>query len=118
MSWKSINVKKILKNYKKNYYYRNFKEIQNIKSPYSIYNNKKIVNWCNNDYSNLTQDKNLKKEMVKSIAKFGCGSSGTRNISGTHKLHTKLENVISNHHNKENFLSDKSDLSLMHRRSS
>ena len=41
MYWKNKGAKHILNYYKKRYLYRNFKEIQNINSPYSLYNKKK-----------------------------------------------------------------------------
>ena len=104
MSWSKIFKKNIF-DIKKDNYYRNFVKIRNLKkAPYSIYNNKIVINWCNNDYNNLSQNLDVKKTMLNSINKYGCGSSGTRNISGNSKNHEKLEEKISIFHNKDSGL--------------
>ena len=88
-------------NIKYNNNYRNFKKLQNIEPPYSIYNNKKIINWSNNDYNGLVHNKEIKNEMIWAINKYGCGSSGTRNIGGTNYIHNLLEERISKLHKKD-----------------
>ena len=104
MSW----INKITNNYlnilKKNNNYRVFNQIQNINQPYSLHKYQKIINWSNNDYNDIIHNSNVKLAMIDSIHKNGCGSGGTRNISGNNNLHQILENKIATFHNKESGL--------------
>ena len=93
-----------INNIKLNNNYRNFKRLQNIEPPYSIYNNRKIINWSNNDYNGLTHNFDIKQSLLSGINKYGCGSSGTRNIGGTNNIHDILESKICDLHNKDSGL--------------
>ena len=101
MSWINYNSALFIKNQILNNRYRIFKKLINLNPPYSLYNNKKIINWSNNDYNGLVKNKELQSSLIEGINNFGCGSSGTRNIGGTHDIHEVLESKICKLHNKQ-----------------
>ena len=101
MSWINYNSALFIKNQILNNRYRIFKKLINLTPPYSLYNNKKIINWSNNDYNGLVKNKELQSSLIEGINNFGCGSSGTRNIGGTHDIHEVLESKICKLHNKQ-----------------
>ncbi len=62
---------------------------------------KKIINFCSNDYLRLSKNSEIINAGIEEIRKSGTGSGGTRNISGTNLLHIQLEKKIAQFHNKE-----------------
>lgn len=86
--------------------YRNFIEIERPlgQAPYGMYNKEKIVVWCSNDYLGMSQNSKVINSALSSIERFGIGSGGTRNLSGTHTEIVKLESLLSKLHNKEKAL--------------
>ncbi len=89
--------------------YRIFNELENFNS-FPIVNwmnentSKKTIVWCSNDYLGMSQNKEIKKVAIDSIKKYGIGSGGTRNISGTHQPIVKLEKRLASIHKKQNSL--------------
>mgnify|MGYP001266690683 FL=1 len=89
--------------------YRIFNEIKKNDS-YPIATNinkgqeKQIIIWCSNDYLGMSKNQLILNKAINSIKKYGIGSGGTRNISGTHQPIVKLEKEIANLHNKESAL--------------
>ena len=63
-----------------------------------------VVVWCSNDYLGQSQNPVVREAMVEAAERFGCGSGGTRNISGTTALHVVLEEELAQLHNKESSL--------------
>lgn len=101
MNYKS-SISALLQNFKKKHNYRVFTKIDSFTPPYINHKGKTILNWCNNDYNNLINNDNpINDRMISSIKKLGCGASGTRNISGTHESHVKLESKVAKLHSKE-----------------
>lgn len=85
--------------------YREFLDISRVCGdfPYAINNKsgKKIIVWCSNDYLGLGQNKDAIRAAQEAAEKFGVGSGGTRNISGTNQPLVELEKEIAALHKKE-----------------
>ncbi len=63
-----------------------------------------VTVWCSNDYLALGQDRRVLDAMHASLEESGAGCGGTRNISGTHRDHVKLEEELAAYHGKEQAL--------------
>lgn len=89
--------------------YREFVNLSRIcnEFPYAIDNEtgKKISIWCSNDYLAMGQNQVAMAKAVEAIKKYGLGSGGTRNISGTNKEVVDLENEIANLYQRQKALS-------------
>jgi len=89
----------------------NYREFVNVERhcgdfPYATWREKngiqkKIVVWCNNDYLGQGQNKWVMQQAQQAITSGGTGSGGTRNISGTTKWATLLEEELAQMHEKE-----------------
>ena len=78
--------------------YRHFAPLERIpgRFPEATYtaangSQKQVTLWCSNDYLGMGQNPVVMTAMKEAIDLYGAGAGGTRNISGTHRLHTELE---------------------------
>lgn len=60
-----------------------------------------ITVWCSNDYLGLGRHEYVQSRVAEAVWKYGAGSGGTRNISGSTPLHDKLEAELARLHQKE-----------------
>ena len=52
---------------------------------------RQIVNWCSNDYLNMSHNPAVIEATIAAVREQGAGCGGTRNISGSNVLHAELE---------------------------
>jgi 5-aminolevulinate synthase len=62
---------------------------------------KEMTIWCSNDYLGLGRHPYVQSRVIEAVMKYGVGSGGTRNISGSTPLHEKLEHELAVLHKKE-----------------
>jgi len=62
---------------------------------------KDVTVWCNNDYLGMGQHPRVIKAIANTAMTIGAGAGGTRNISGTSHLHSRLEKELASIHDKE-----------------
>lgn len=58
-------------------------------------NNPEILQFSSNNYLGLAGDERLKEAVIEAVRQYGVGSTGSRLISGTHKLHVELEERLA-----------------------
>jgi len=67
-------------------------------------NNREITIWCSNDYMGMGTDPRVIAATKEYADRYGVGSGGTRNISGTSDITCRLESLVACLHNKESGL--------------
>lgn len=65
---------------------------------------KKVILWSSNDSLCMSENKEVIAEVKHVADKYGFGTSGSRNLSGTSSHHTALEKEIAGLHGKESGL--------------
>ena len=88
-------LQKTLIEYKTSLLYRKLKTLSPLNGAYIEYNEKKVLQMSSNNYLGLANDERMKKAVTEAVEKYGIGSTGSRLISGTHRLHTELEEKLA-----------------------
>jgi glycine C-acetyltransferase len=60
-----------------------------------IVDDKKVLNFCSNNYLGLASDKRIRNAAIKAIKKYGVGTGAVRALSGNSVLHEKLECALA-----------------------
>ena len=90
-----LDLKKEIKNKKKQGYYRKRLVTESPQDVYIKLDNKKVINFTSNDYLGLANNKLIKKAFIMGAEKYGVGSGSSPLISGYSIAHKKLEEEIS-----------------------
>ncbi len=80
---------------KTNQLYRDYKIFSSSSEAYIELDNKRVLQMSSNNYLGLANDFRIKDAVIKAVEKYGVGSTGSRLLSGTHKLHVELENKLA-----------------------
>ena len=86
--------------------YRVFTEIERVPGTASAHlraadgTTRTVSVWCSNDYLGMAAHPEV-VAAIEAAARYGAGSGGTRNISGTTTMHVALERELADWHRKE-----------------
>jgi len=90
-----------LKQIKKDGLYKSERKIDSDQQSVITVKNKKVLNFCANNYLGLSNNIEIIEEGKAALKKWGFGLSSVRFICGTQTIHTELEEKISEFLNKE-----------------
>ena len=90
-----------LKQIKKDGLYKSERKIDSDQQSVITVKNKKVLNFCANNYLGLSNNIEIIEEGKAALKKWGFGLSSVRFICGTQTIHTELEQKISGFLNKE-----------------
>lgn len=94
-------ITKELRSLKERDRYRQIRWIEEGPSPWVRMDGENVLLLCSNNYLGLANDSRLKKKMLQGIEAWGCGSGGSRLISGSLAIHRALEQRLAGFHGSE-----------------
>jgi 7-keto-8-aminopelargonate synthetase-like enzyme len=97
-------IEKELQSLKERDRYRQIRWIEEGPSPWVRMNGGNVLLLCSNNYLGLANDPRLKEKMLRAIEAWGCGSGGSRSISGSLAIHRLLEERLARFHGREEAL--------------
>jgi len=75
--------------------YTNIRTIGSAQGPWLVVDNKRVLNFCSNNYLGLANHPRLKQAAQQAIEEFGVGPAAVRTIAGTLTLHLQLEERLA-----------------------
>src|SRR4030042_228194 len=97
-------IEKELQSLKERDQYRQIRWIEEGPAPWVRMNGGKVLLLCSNNYLGLANDPRLKEKMLRGVEAWGCGSGGSRSISGRLAIHRLLEERLARFHGHEKAL--------------
>src|SRR4030042_6382633 len=97
-------IEKELQSLKERDQYRQIRWIEEGPSPWVRMNGGKVLLLCSNNYLGLANDPRLKEKILRGVEAWGCGSGGSRSISGSLAIHRLLEERLARFHGHEKAL--------------
>ncbi len=93
-----------LEELKKRNLYRSIRVLKEHEGTRAVFNGRKILLFCGNDYLGMSRHPRVIAAAHKAIDRYGVGARSARLIAGTTEAHTKLEKKIAEFKNKESAL--------------
>ncbi len=85
--------------------YRTLTDIDSVESSSQLMiDGKKFLNFSSNDYLNISHHPVLKERSIQYVEMFGAGSSSSRLLTGTLKIHKNLEEKLASLYQKDGAL--------------
>lgn len=75
--------------------YNNIRTVQSPQGAWLTVNEKRVLNFCSNNYLGLAAHPRIRKAAIAAIKKYGVGPGAVRVLSGTNTLHIKLEELLA-----------------------
>ena len=88
-------IKKQVDDLKEQHLYNNILTIESAVGPEITIGEKKLLNFCSNNYLGLANNPEMKKAATLAIEKYGIGPAAVRTIAGTTVLHKELETALA-----------------------
>jgi len=60
-----------------------------------VVNGQELINFCTNNYLDLTNDQRVVEAKIEATRKYGVGAGAARWMAGNHRLHVELEEKIA-----------------------
>ena len=84
--------------------YRRLRILKNPEGKHAVFEGRKLLLFCSNDYLGLSRQPRVIKAAQKALKQYGLGAGAARLISGTTKAHEALEKKLAQIKGKENAL--------------
>ncbi len=88
-------MQKEISNLKEKGLFTNIRTLSSPQGAWLIVDNKKVLNFCSNNYLGLANHPKLKEAAQSAIKKYGVGPAAVRTIAGTMDLHNELEERVA-----------------------